>query len=70
MKKPKLKDYITNVAAWLKVILLFLVMAIGFLAIYWTIWMLIGWPLELWSIILLVCFAALTEYGYYKWIDG
>ena len=70
MKKHKLKDFITGVAEWLKVIMMFLVMAIGFLAIYWTIWMLIGWPLEWWSIILLVCLAALSEFGYYKWIDG
>jgi hypothetical protein len=70
MKKTKFKHFIKNVEEGLKFFLLFAILAVGFLAIYWTIWMLIGWPLGAWSIGLLIILALLSDFGYYRWIDG
>lgn len=70
MKKPKLKDFFEGVAGWTKIFLLFLMMTLGFFFTYSVIWILIGLSYKTWSMLLMLGLACLTEYGYYRWIDG
>ena len=70
MKKVNKKKFISDMEAWLKIALFIGMMAIGFLAVYSMIWIRVGLPVTWWSALLLACLAALTEYGYYRWIDG
>lgn len=70
MKNNETKKFINDVKAWLKIVLFLLMMAIGFLSVYSMIWIWIGLPVTWWSALLLAALAGLTEFGYYKWIDG
>lgn len=70
MKNNKVKKFISGLEAYVKVGLCLLMMAIGFLTVYCMIWAWIGLPVTWWSALLLATLACLTEFGYYRWIDG
>lgn len=70
MKKPKLKDFFEGVAGWTKIFLLFFMMTLGFVFAYMCIWIWLGWPQTVWAMCVICAAAGLTEYGYYRWIDG
>lgn len=68
MKKKwdEIKENIGNIC---KLFLLFFMMTEGFWISYCFVWYWVGLPLTNWALWLLLGIAALSEYGYYRWIS-
>jgi hypothetical protein len=65
----KLKDYIKSFGDFMKVFLLFLMMTIGWFAVYSLVWICLGFPVTVGAGVLLVFFAVVTEVVYFIWVD-
>lgn len=63
-----MNDKKENIVNFIKMFLLFFMMINGFFITYSFVWFYVGLPLTNWTIALLYVIAALTEYGYYRWI--